>query len=200
MTFFNRLLIVAAVLLALHLWLREEVVERPPGVLAPEAPRQLELDGAAPVTHGEYDLRPLARFELKARVLGREDYRFDRGADLVPVDLALGWGPMSDSAVLEHIDISQSGRFYFWRVSEFPIPREAIERHSANMHLIPANASVERALDRVAEGDVVSLRGQLVEASSTDGFTWRSSLSRDDTGQGACELIWVESLAIEPRD
>ena len=193
------LMIVAAVALALHLWLREEVVEQPPGILAPEAPRQVDLAGAAPVAHDDYRLQPLARFELKARVLGRESYRFDRGADLAPVDLALGWGPMSDSAVLEHIDISQSGRFYFWRVSEFPIPREAIERHSANMHLIPANVSVERALGRVAQGDVVSLRGQLVEASSADGFTWRSSLSRDDTGQGACELIWVESLAIEPR-
>lgn len=192
-------MIVAAVALALHLWLREEVVEQPPGILAPEAPRQVDLAGAAPIAHDDYRLQPLARFELKARVLGREAYHFDREAELAPVDLALGWGPMSDTAVLDHIDITQSGRFYFWRADVAPIPREAIERHSANMHLVPANASVERALKRVAEGDVVSLRGQLVEASSTDGFTWRSSLRRDDTGQGACELVWVESLAIEPR-
>jgi hypothetical protein len=28
-----------------------------------------------------------------------------------------------------------------------------------------------------------------------DGFTWSSSLSREDTGNGACELIWIEQLS-----
>ena len=38
----------------------------------------------------------------------------DRESDLAPVDLALGWGRMSDEAILKDIQISQSGRFYFW--------------------------------------------------------------------------------------
>jgi hypothetical protein len=42
----------------------------------------------------------------------------------------------------------------------------------------------------------VSLRGQLVDAVRADGFTWRTSLRRDDTGAGACELLLVESAAI----
>jgi hypothetical protein len=32
----------------------------------------------------------------------------------------------------------------------------------------------------------------LVEADGRDGWKWRSSLTRDDTGDGACELMWVE--------
>ena len=35
-----------------------------------------------------------------ARVLGTERYRFDRASELSLVDLALGWGPMSDTRAL----------------------------------------------------------------------------------------------------
>ena len=57
----------------------------------------------------------------------------------MPEDLALGWGRMSDSDVLAKIDITQSGRFYYWHVDDFPIPRREIETSSANMHMIPSD-------------------------------------------------------------
>jgi hypothetical protein len=129
-------------------------------------------------------------------VLGAERYRFDRGAELAPVDLALGWGPMSDTAVLEQIEISQSNRFYFWRVAQFPIPRHDIEANSANMHMIPADTIVEDTLKGVRVGQVVRISGYLVEVAGADGWRWRSSLTRDDTGNGACELVWVESVQV----
>ena len=51
---------------------------------------------------------------------------------------------MSDQeAVLQSIDISQSGRWYLvWTTRDFPIPRRAIETQSANMHMVPANGMV----------------------------------------------------------
>lgn len=146
----------------------------------------------------DYQIEPLADFSLKARVLGAEHYRFGRESEISPVDLALGWGRMSDPTVLSRIDIRQSNRFYFWHVQEFPIPREEIERHSANMHMIPADASVARQLDRIRPGQVVTLQGYLVEIRAADGWHWRSSLSRDDTGNGACELVWVRSIEAAP--
>jgi hypothetical protein len=53
----------------------------------------------------------------------------------------------------------------------FPIPRREIETHSANMHMIPADAAVAYQLKRVRAGDVVSLDGMLVEADKANG--WR---------------------------
>jgi hypothetical protein len=38
--------------------------------------------------------------------------------------------------------------------------------------------------------------GYLVEVRGRDGFRWRSSLTREDTGNGACELVWVEKLDV----
>ena len=61
-------------------------------------------------------------------------------------------------------------------------------------HMIPAHAAVARKLNQVRPGHIVRLRGYLVAVSADDGWQWRSSLSRTDTGNGACELMWVESV------
>ena len=192
--------LVAALLLALWggwSWWHARPLHPGPGELAPDDPVQTALDEPVePIHLGDFTLTARAKFELVARVLSTEHYHADAGAALVPEDFALGWGRMSDSAVLEDIDISQSGRFYYWHVERFPIPRREIETHSANMHMIPADAAVAYQLKRVRAGDVVSLDGMLVEADKANGWRWRSSLTRDDTGDGACELVYVQSLYI----
>lgn len=185
----------AVIAAAVHGYMHRERTH-PPGVLAPAEPRQTDAGNIAPWTHKDFHITPLAKFALEARVLGAERYRFDSGAALAPVDLALGWGPMSDSSVLKHVSISQSGRYYSWNVKAWPIERRAIEINSANMHLIPANKSVERTLRAASRGHIVSLSGYLVEAKQSSGWSWRSSLTREDTGNGACELIWVEEAEL----
>jgi hypothetical protein len=192
------LLVVAA---ALAWWLlHDRPVAHAPGVLVTETPAQGPLQSVpAALRKGDAAITPLATFSLSARVLGRADYRWDREAQLVPTDLALGWGRMSDSAVLDKVSIWQSTRFYFWQVREFPIPEREIIESSANMHLIAADDTVRRAIARTRVGDVVSFDGYLVEADWPDGRKWVSSLTRSDSGPGACELVWVENFSIAPR-
>lgn len=191
------LLVLAA---ALVVWWRGDApVAHPPGVLVPEQPVQRALEKApVPWQREAYTIAPLFEFELRARVLARADYRFDDGADLAPTDLALGWGRMSDSAVLDQLEISQSGRWWRYSTPAYPIPQQEIQESAANMHLIPANERVADALATTRVGDIVRLRGRLVEATRPDppGWRWTSSTSRTDMGGGSCELIWVESLDI----
>ncbi len=198
----RRLLLALLVMLlawgALNSW-RHRAIAHPPGVTVTETPRQVDLKDGATLQRGDVALKTRARFEMTARVLSRSDYATDAGASLVPTDLALGWGRMSDSAVLANIEISQSGRFYRWRVKTFPIPRREIETSSANMHLIPADESVRSAIKRVRPGQIVQLQGFLVDARREDGWQWNTSMTRDDTGGGACELVYVESLTAAAR-
>ena len=113
------------------------------------------------------------------------------------MDVAFGWGKMSDEAVLARIDVSQSGRFYYWRYEGSPpIPHREIELSSANMHLIPATKAIEKKLKNLRPGNVVALKGYLVDVQGEGGFRWKSSLTREDTGGGACELVWVEELEV----
>lgn len=179
---------------------RERPISHAAGVLAPDDP--VQTDFGTPQSGFAFEdatLHPLAQFALTARVLSREDYHLDAGSDISPTDFAFGWGRMSDSAVLAKVDVDQGGRFYHWQVREFPIPRREIETHSANMHMIPADASVARVLKDVRVGDVVTLDGYLVEADKANGWKWRSSLTREDTGAGACEVVYVRNLAVAAR-
>jgi hypothetical protein len=173
--------------------LSNRAIERAPGVLAADDPLQQDLVEAPARELLGHRLQPRATFVVNARVLSAERYRWDAGARLAPVDLALGWGPMSDSAMLERFEVTQSARFYTLYPQDDAADLGAALRHSANMHLIPADEAVRLKLGSAREGHVVSLRGQLVDAVRPDGFTWRTSLRRDDTGAGACELFLVES-------
>ena len=172
-------------------------VKVPPGSIAPNQPIQMQVNAKTIHPHGKYSLEVLANFEIEARVLSKETYSHGREAELSPVDLALGWGAMSDSAVIEKLSISQGGRFYHYRwENEPPIPPQEIVRNSANMHLIPVDAYVEKQLKAVRVGQVVTIAGQLVEARAPDGWRWRSSLTREDSGAGACEVVRVEAIDV----
>lgn len=176
-------------------WYKQRPLAQPAGVLVGGEPRQTEPSSLVPVRRGDFELRPLADFTIDARVLSRHDYALGIESELSPTDFALGWQRMSDSAIIEQLDISQSARFYSYHwTTEPPIPADEIMRTSANMHLIPADTTVADDIARVRIGELVSLRGRLVEAHRADGWHWTSSLRRDDAGAGACELVLVDSI------
>jgi hypothetical protein len=140
-------------------------------------------------------------YSIDARVLHRRNYTYDPGAALVPVDVAVGWGPMSDQSVLDRLNISQSMRFYFFEYRlPPPIPLPDIVSHSANMHVIPATPEIASRCKSLRAGTLVHLIGDLVEASGPGIPRWRSSLSRTDTGNGACELFYVEEIQEIPAE
>ncbi len=162
-----------------------------------EVPTQID-ERLADIVFDGYTITPLARYDIRAKVLSTERYRFGRDADLSPVDLALGWGPMSDAATIEKLNVSQSNRWYFftWK-NEPPIDISLMTKTSANTHMIPANADIKSQLLNIKKGAIVRLKGNLVNVAHTDGWRWQSSLSRDDGGGGSCELMWVTEVAVE---
>jgi len=177
-------------------------VEQPPlvtvsAVTESRAPVQRDLNAGPVFRMNGYTLTALAEFSVGARaILAREDSS-DRESSLAPVDLALAWGPMADPRVLAAISFSQAGRFYHWRYEGTPpIPHHEIERNSANMHMIPSTRELAAKLRAVKPGNLVRVRGYLVQATAPDGWHWRSSLTREDTGGGACELVFVQALDV----
>ena len=165
------------------------------GMPAAKDPVQLANGLPKPFMQAGYTITPLARYAVTAVVLSRDRYRNDREAALAPVDLALGWGPMSVASVINGLSISQSGRWYEYHwPGEPPLDPGLIATHSANTHCLPADAEVRRKLLEVKRHELVTMEGYLVEVNAADGYRWRSSLTRDDTGGGACEVFWITSL------
>lgn len=172
-----------------------------PRIGAAPTPVQLATPPAMPPFQlDEHRATPRAGFAVEATVLGVEHYRFGREAAVSPLDLALGWGPMADPAVYGALDISQSGRWYHyrWGPDGPPVPLETIITSSSNMHMIPANAAVAKQLAALDEGRRVRLAGWLVDIDTADGYRWSTSLRRDDSGDGACEIVYVCEVAVLP--
>ena len=144
-----------------------------------------------------YSMTNLQPYTGEFRVLSKENYNFGRESEISAVDFALGWDKMADPEVYKQLSIRQSNRWYHWRYENSPpIPVREIEMQSANTHLIPASKQIAKQLKAIDQDDLIYLKGQLVEVKSSDGWTWRSSLSREDTGGGACELMLVEEVRV----
>ena len=184
--YFKLLLILAVAFALWTYWLKPE-----------QGSRSLELYSPTENVQqvGGYTITSLEPYVGEFRVLARENYRMGREAELSPVDFALGWNEMAKPEVYKQLSITQSNRWYYWRYENNPpIPVNDIASSSANTHLIPANKVVAQKLADIDVDDMVYLKGQLVEVKSADGWKWRSSLSRTDTGNGACELMLVEDV------
>lgn len=202
----KRLMILGLVALAVYQWRGGEApvtvaaaatlpsFEFSPKLAVDKDPIQKAVRKVPAIRARNYVVTPLASFQVAGRVLGAERYRSGREADLSPLDLAMGWGPMADTRVLSAIEISQSGRFYFWHVEQFPIPKQDIVSHSANMHMLPASAEVAAQLKSVRAGQQLRFKGYLVKVEADDGWHWMSSTSRNDQGAGACEVVLVDTV------
>lgn len=71
-------------------------------------------------------------------------------------------------------------------------------RALSNNHLLSDRRSIVSKLRDVQVGDQVRVRGWLAEYAHNQGFAFRrgSSVTRDDTGNGACETIYVVDVEV----
>lgn len=168
----------------------------PDNYIVTQPPRQEALAKTEVIFRSGYQLMLRDFFEIQGRVLSKRIYLGDERTDIAPIDVALGWGKMSDLTFIQKIDFLQNNRFLYWHVNEFPLPRKELEASVSNMHLIPADEEVTQQLKTIKKGQVVSLSGYLVDVKAPDNFIWVSSRSRDDSGDGACEIIFVKAVKI----
>lgn len=176
------------------LFLSGRPIHHPPGVLVSDAPLQKDIPAKQLGDESAWHLTAIAEYGLRGRVLGTKRYHSGPQSELVPVDVAVGWKQMSDQSVLDRLTISMSNRFYFYEWSnEPPIPQNDIAVSSANNHVIAANDEVRKVIRSLRIGQILTMKGWLVNAIGPEGRTWNSSRTREDTGNGACELFYVES-------
>lgn len=199
----RRLLLVAA-LISVYLvldWVRgwpRGGVSAPPVTLG-EEPFQEALPEPLPIqVHRDgrtFFLLQTHRFAVSGHVLSATEYDLAWTNDFFDVDLGLAWGDQVDR-LLDQYDFRQNARWLFWQADR-PIDeaeRRYVTTHVGNLHLIPAEGrpTVDRALRWARKGDRVRIEGTLVtiQDAGTNELA-RSSTTRDDTGGGACEIVYV---------
>ena len=169
-------------------------------------PEQTEASGSDTKTVDGYGVLITFKYSYKvdALVVHTKPYNGSELSDkLSPVDLGLAWGSVAANNKKIDFHWSQSGRWLYWEVNSVselaPVGgTDAVHSQFSNNHIIPATSSVKDKVKKIREGDHVKLEGYLVDiyAENSDGawFEWNSSTSREDTGDGACEVFYVTDI------
>jgi hypothetical protein len=176
--------------------------------LAAAEPEQVLLSDEPPISFEakghQVTLTPRAAYRITGYAVDTSRALLDEWDFVLPMDVALAWGPVADPEVLRHMKFHLSGRYVSWWYEGGAAGpgQAAIQAHLANHHLVPASDEVAREMKRIRTGDRVTLRGKLVDVTIRDrsgrtAFQSRTSLSRDDTGSGACEQMWVEAVEVD---
>jgi hypothetical protein len=171
--------------------------------LAPAVPVQTMITTplARPLQGYTLHLRASYRVSALIRHVQGYDHWWSRDSmgSLVPYDAVLAWGPSSNPAQIRKVTIRQFGRYYTWHTREpiTPDRTRMLSESMANTHLIPATDELRGTLDLLEPGQLVRLEGYLVDVEGSDApRMWRTSLTRQDQGSGACEVMLVEGVTI----
>jgi hypothetical protein len=212
---FGAFLLVGGILLVINL-----IPHRAVGVLAQEAidldhdPVQTDIpeSQATPIKKKDWfytwTILPRAQYQISGRVLVNQEYStniFDMRSRLCPLDIGLGWKELGDPNVDKQITWwNQSDRtlHFSWELSP-PYSYEYINAHVSNNHVIPATGNLEAALKTLKRNDIVRMEGLLVDARTKVlgmGYWVRTSMQREDTGQGACETFYVTRLVVNGKE
>lgn len=166
------------------------------GVVAPKTPVQNTTFNTNKFKYRDITLIPQAEIKLEARVLSKNHYYFDTYTKLTPVDVVFGWGPMSNEKNLESLMVRQSERSFYWEMANPPLKQEEMWKHAANMHLIGSTEAIRNKINTLRRGQIVRIKGFLVDAKSPEGWTLKTSLTRKDIGKNSSEVVWIKSLTI----
>lgn len=164
----------------------------PPGTLAAAAPTQLNTTKEWKV--GDATFHALATFEVNARLLMNVPYTAKNDEfKLSPMDLVVGWGPLSNSTVLTHIEFGHSYRYVSFMSDTEAIESSQIGQYLSHIHAIPANPEIQSIIEDMSPEDIIYMYGYLVSVDMPGFYSWTSSLSRLDSG---CEIMWIEKARV----
>jgi hypothetical protein len=183
--------------------LLKHLLQEPEQLPVPRKPLTTTVGGVT------YRIDPLYSYDLHGLVVSRHDsggwmdYIHREWNDhLNVVDLCVIWGRNAVTGSYRDIDFS-SGQFVcYWQTSSQTAYAAFDPSAISNNHLLTDDPRVAKQLRAVRVGDQIRFRGYLAEYSHNHGgqpFQRGTSTVRTDTGNGACETVYVQDIEILRR-
>jgi hypothetical protein len=172
---------------------------------APQQEATSESAFTTQVNGQHYTVTPKFSYRLDGVVVSLHDadqlddiWHHGRWQDFLNLrDLCVVWGENVQSGVYLKIKFHNDSWTCWasWRDSE---TGEVFNMNAlSNNHLLADQEPVKAALMKAEPGDHIRLSGLLVEyANSANGFHRGTSTTRGDTGNGACETIYLHEFTI----
>ena len=160
------------------------------------APISVEQGGS------QYRVEPLHRYALDGLVVSYRHHDGDRmihrlwNDHLNVADLCVVWGENARNGDLDLFEFWNGQFTCFFRTRDDGAWRRFRLDQMSNNHLITADPLLRDAIDDVQVGDQIHLEGYLASYANGDGFARGTSTTRTDTGNGACETIYVTRFEV----
>ncbi len=170
--------------------------------LAQEPEQSTPLSAAPPFTKEigshTYSIQPQADYKIRGLVVATHDSSswFDishaQAGDFFNThDLCVIWGEDARSSFLPDIEFTHGDWTCYFRTKSAGAWKAFRKDQLSNNHILPASPDVLDVIRSAQIGDQIEISGQLVDYS-TDGNPMRkTSLTRTDTENGACEIIYA---------
>jgi hypothetical protein len=198
------------ILLGVALWKKDELPQFPQlQQQLMKEPQQVPVRRAAfetTVNGVTYRIQPLYSYDLYGLVVSMHDARTwwdsihqEWNDHLNVMDLCVVWGNNLRRGVYKEADYSSTEFECYVKINSSEVVRAFDQTALSNNHLLTDKPDVARAIRKVRLGDQIHFRGYLAEYSHNHNgrpFHRGTSIVRDDTGNRACETVFVEDFQV----
>lgn len=170
-------------------------------------PTQIRTSGnTTKIIYGtDVQINYIAKYSISGRVVDVQNYYgYNIENKLSPKDIGMSWGFFANEENHKKVTWTSLGnRSLSWYSNDGNWISKMggvskISQFCSNNHLIPSDNKIKRLIDEIKEGDFIRIEGRLVKVNyrinSSNYVTWNTSTSRTDSGDGACEVIYVTDV------
>lgn len=153
-----------------------------------------------------YSVKPLFEYDLYGLVVSRHDAEtwWDRvhkqsNDNLNVLDLCVVWGKNAQTGAYHGSGITYSSGQWTCYVEIKNMQEQQFDLYSlSNNHLLSDDSRLIELIRDTQIGDQIHFHGYLAEYSHNYGFPFKrgSSVTRNDTGNGACETVYVDRFEV----
>lgn len=141
-----------------------------------------------------HTVKPLYNYSIAGLVVScgfsknMAEYRND---DLNIMDAGIIWGGNLNPAVYQKINFYNNGVWLHAKTKDQDVWNLFDPQQLSNNHLLCSDPQLKKQIKAIKRGSVVSIKGCLASYSDRS-----SSVKRNDSGDGACETIWVDEFKV----
>jgi hypothetical protein len=161
-----------------------------------QKPFEIEVEGE------HYHITPLYTYELEGIIVSTHhsdaflDMAHKEWQDYLNIaDICVIWGDNVTNGVYQDMTFENGNWTCYYSWPNASVRQRFKEDQLSNNHLLTADASLSQKILNAQPGDHIRIKGSLVTyANASNHFKRGTSTNRTDRGQGACEVIYVNTF------
>jgi hypothetical protein len=153
-----------------------------------------------------YLVTPLYSYDLYGMVVtyhksnDLSDYSHEEMKDYINIeDICVLWGSNLQGNYYNKVEFTSGNWTCFLETKDMETFQAFNLSAISNNHLLTGDPKLAKAIRGARRGDQIRITGYLVNYKNAMGASRNTSITRADTGQGACEVLYVTGFQILKR-